>query len=283
MQKMFLYLIRFYFKLFSNIFPQKIANQAIKLFQKPKSRAVKPEEQAFFDYARNFKVTFENELLDAYEIGEEHTKLVIIVHGWGSNLGRLSALALRLEKEGYRIIGLNFPAHGFSKTKYTNMVYCKNALNALFLQLNIQQDFSLIAHSFGSGVSAMSLAELQLPINTLVFMTSANQIEDIFLDFKKMVSLGEKPYQIMVKRMEKLSKLAIKDFSVQNFLKHVQYNQLYIFHDKFDKVLPYQFATSLHANTINATLITLENKGHSGMLYDAEVIEKTVQYIKQSL
>ncbi|MGB1315259.1 MAG: alpha/beta fold hydrolase [Chitinophagales bacterium] len=280
MEKIIFFFIKLYFKIVSAIAPKFASKQAIYLFQKPSRRAYKDNEIDFYNKAKYFTVNYKEEVLDAYEIGSENKKLVIIVHGWASNIGRLSKIAFRLEKEGYRVIGMNFPAHANSKLKQTNMVYAKNALVTLFKQLEIKDPFSIVTHSFGSGVSAFALAETQLKCEKIVFLTSANRIENIFLDFKKMVSLGEKTYQYVVAEMEKIVDFKLEKFNVVDILENVKYDKLLIIHDKFDKMLPYTNALEIKEKARDCELMSLENKGHSGMLFIEEVIEKVVDFLK---
>lgn len=279
LEKVVFFIIRLYFKIVSVLAPQLAARQATTLFQRPKKRAYKTNEVDFYNKAKHFKVDYSEESLDAYELGSENKKMVLLVHGWGSNIGRLSNIAFRLEAEGYRVVGMNFPAHGNSKLNQTNMLYSRDALKALLNQLQIQESFSLVSHSFGSGVSAFTLADLGLEVDKLVFLTSANRIEDIFLDFKKMVSLGDKAYRIMVEKLEKTALLKLEELNIQDVLKAVEYKKLLIIHDKYDKMLPYSYATEIAENAPNVELMTIENKGHSGMLFDETVINKVVSFI----
>lgn len=280
MKEIAIAIAKFYFTIVSKIFPNIAAKQALGLFQKAPKRDYKPNEIDFYNKAKHFKVDYSEESLDAYEIGSENSKLVFIVHGWGSNLGRLSEIAFRLEKEGYRVVGLNFPAHGNSKLKKTNMVYAKNALVKLIETINPQESFSIVSHSFGSGVSALALREMGLPVDKLVYLTSANQVKDIFLESKKMINLGDKAFKMMLEKSEALVKVDFMTLNVQDILKDVKYKKLLLVHDKFDKMLPYRYATEIAAVARDCELMTIENKGHSGMLFEKEVIEKVVDFLK---
>lgn len=279
MEKLFIFLVRIYLRLLSYISTSLAAKQAIYLFQKPKKRAFKEHELEFYAQAKHFKVAYSEEDLDAYEIGSENKKLILLVHGWGSNLGRLSEIAFKLKDKGYRVVGLNFPAHGYSKLNQTNMIFCKEALKNLINNLNIREPFSVVTHSFGSGVSAFALADLGIKVNKIVFLTSANKIADIFLDFKKILHLEEKSYQMSVKYMEELAQAKLSDLNVQDILKQVNFDKILIIHDKYDTMLPYRYATELAENVRDAELMTIENKGHSGMLFEPEVIQKVLEFI----
>ncbi len=286
MKKIILRLIKLYFTIFSRIFPKITAKQAFNLFQKPTKRAYKPNEIDFYNKAKHYKLDYQEESLDVYELGSENKKLVFIVHGWGSNLGRLSKIAFRLEKEGYRVVGMNFPAHGNSKLTKTNMVFSKNAFVNLVKRtfkengsMNQQQEFSIVSHSFGSSVSALAMKEMGLKVKRLIFLTSANKTSELFLDYKKMINLSDNAFDILLKMSKEKVNLDFMKLNIQDVLADVKYEKLLVIHDRFDKMLPYHFATEIVENTRNSELMTLENKGHSGMLFEEVVINRVVSFI----
>lgn len=280
MKEIALSIVKFYFTIISRIFPDLAANQALDLFQKPSKREYKPNEIDFYNKAKHFKIDYREEQLDAYEIGSEYLKLVFLVHGWGSNLGRLSKIAFRLEKEGFRVVGINFPAHGNSNLKKTNLAFSKDALVKLIETINPQDSFSLVSHSFGSGVSALTLKEMGLKVDNLVFLTSANQMKDIFLDYQQMINLSDRAFKKMLNISEELVNINFMTLKVEDILKDVDYKKLLLVHDKFDKMLPYAYSKEIAAVAKKSELMTLENKGHSGMLFEKEVIDKVVDFLK---
>jgi len=281
MKKIALFFIKLYFTIVSNLFPSLAAKQALELFQKPSRRAFKPNELDFYKKANHFKLEYEEEQLDAYEIGAENDPLILLVHGWGSNLGRLSKIAFRLKDEGYRVVGINFPAHGYSKLKKTNMVFSKNALVCLIEHLNPQKPFSIVSHSFGSSVSALAMKELGLKINKLIFLTSANKTSEIFLDYKQLINLSDTSFVMLLKMSEDIVKLDFMKLYVEDILVDVMYDKMLIIHDRFDKMLPYHYATEIAESATHCELMTLENKGHSGMLFEPIVIDKVVDFLKR--
>jgi len=281
MKKFIMSLIKLYFTIVSRIFPDLAAKQAINLFQKPTKRAYKQNEIEFYNKAKHFTVNYKEETLDAYELGPNNKKLVFIVHGWGSNIGRLSKIAFRLEKEGYRVVGMNFPAHGNSKLTKTNMVFSKNAFVNFVKQINPKESFSIVSHSFGSSVSAFAMSEMGLEFDNLVFLTSANKTSEIFLDYKKLINLSDKSFNKMLDYSFKLVNLDFMKLNIEELLTKVKYKKMLVIHDKYDKMLAYHFATEIASKSRNCELMTLENKGHSGMLFENEVIEKVVNFLNQ--
>jgi hypothetical protein len=45
-------------------------------------------------------------------------------------------------------------------------------------------------------------------------------------------------------------------------------------------MLPYRYSKEIAEASRNCELMTIENKGHSGMLFEKEVIEKVVDFLK---
>lgn len=69
--------------------------------------------------------------IDCYQIGDKNLPKVVLVHGWDSNIGSLTSIANALLKANKQVIGLNLPGHAFSKSNSTNLLECRQGLNAV--------------------------------------------------------------------------------------------------------------------------------------------------------
>ncbi|MTI29452.1 alpha/beta hydrolase, partial [Xanthovirga aplysinae] len=199
--KLYLFLLRSYYTILSILWPSLAAKRAFFLFQKPQKKAFRKNELGFYQKAKHFKVSFHLEDIDCYELGNSEGELVFLVHGWESNAGSLSAIGFDLVKEGYRVIALNLPGHGYSKLKHTNLIICKEALLKVINEISPKDPFSVVAHSFGSAVSTFALSESNYKIRNLILLTTPNQIERIFLEFKNIIHLGDSAYQKLLDKV----------------------------------------------------------------------------------
>ena len=191
--------LRTYFGFTSLINHEKAARKSLRLFQRVNKKNIREREEGFFTTARKFNVTHADSTIDCFEMGNPNGEVVILIHGWDSNAGSLSQLANALAEKNKRVISFNLPGHAFSKENYTNLKECKEAFTALLKYLDLNEPFSVIAHSFGSAVASYTLAKVDYQIDKLILLTNPNRIESIFKDFKKGIGLGNRAYKTMLR------------------------------------------------------------------------------------
>lgn len=274
-----LLLLKTYFGWTSFINPDKAARKSFRLFQKVRKKEIREREEHFFAFTRNFQIHTAKEPVDCFELGNPTGELVILVHGWDSNAGSMSMIAHALAKSGKRVISFNLPGHAFHKSSSTNLIECKDAFLSVIEFLNPAKPFSVVAHSFGSAVSTYALAKKDIEVDKIVLLTNPNKIETIFKEFKSIIGLGNRAYQKLLKMSHEKLGEPLKDISVQENLKKINYQSLLLIHDKYDKVLPYHHSSEINNEIENAQLITLENVGHYKMLWNTEVISRTTGFV----
>lgn len=277
-------LVQNYFKILSAVAPNYAATTGIKLFSKVRLKGIKTKEVEFFTLSKAFEVPFkEHKPLQCYEMGNPEGKLVFLIHGWDSNIGSLTLFAKALmETNNYRIIGMSLPAHGYHDEKRTNLVESSDAFKVLLEYINPLESFDIVSHSFGSGVVAMGLAKspVEYKADKIVFLTTPNKVRNIFLEFKKIVKLNDSVFErLLTVVKEKILKEPIEDYTVSNKLNKVNYNELLIVHDEFDKILPLSNSNEIVEMHPNIKLHKMQKIGHYRMLWNPEVVELVKQFL----
>lgn len=273
-------IIKIYFKLISAIMPRLAARQAILLFQTPRKIKFKKAESEFFAHAPSFKVPFYLENISCYQLGNPEGKLVLLIHGWDSNAGSMAGMAYDLVEKGFHVISFNLPAHGYSKLKRTNLKYCKEAFRAVVDYIKPKEPFSVVAHSFGSAVTAFSLSDSNYSTDKLVFLTNPNKLTNIFHEFKSFIGLRDRSYTFLKIEVKKMLGEIIEDISIENYSSRIKYNKLLLVHDYYDKVLPYQNSVNVQSKWKEAEMITFHKIGHYRMLWNKEVIETVSDFLE---
>lgn len=274
-----LMLLKTYFGWTSLVNPEKAAKKSFRLFQKVQKKEIREREEHFFSLSRSFKVHTSKEPIDCFELGNPSGEVVIIVHGWDSNAGSMSMISHALAKENKRVISFNLPGHAFSKSSSTNLIECKDAFLSVLDFLNLKDSFSVVAHSFGSAVSTYALSKSDYQVDKLILLTNPNKIETIFKEFKTFIGLGNRAYSKLLKMSHDRLGEPLSNLSVEENLKRINYKKLLLIHDKHDKVLPYHHSVEVNNAIENAKLITLEHVGHYKMLWNPEVINRTVGFV----
>jgi pimeloyl-ACP methyl ester carboxylesterase len=275
-----LIMIRTIFGLTSFFAPERAAKRSFNIFQKVRRKEIRKREESFYSDVKHFKVASESEPIHCYEMGDNNGPLVFLVHGWDSNAGSMSMLASRFVDMGYRIIAFNLPGHAFYKSKSTNLLECKKAMEAVVDFIDPKKPFSVVSHSFGSAVTANALADSGREVNQLVFLTNPNKMEDIFLEFKKMIGITRRAYRFMIEHTSELLGGPINMLDVSSNLKRVNFNKLLMIHDMDDKVLPFSNSFEINSDHQNVQLISMKKVGHYRMLWNDEVIGRAVAFVQ---
>lgn len=272
-------IIKLYFIILSKISPKMAAKSAFEVFQKVRKKDIREREKGFFKDAETQKINFEKENLDVFEFGTNSKDLVILIHGWDSNAGCMYGFVDELLANKKRIISINLPAHATYKADKTNFYECKMAFKTLLSNLPEHDNLSIIAHSFGSGISSYALSELNIKVDKLIFLTSPNVIEDIFIEFKKMIGLNNKSYEILKTQANNILGEKLEDLIIEKKLSQFKFNHLHLIHDVNDKIIPYSNSISMNKVIPNSTITTFEDVGHYRMLWNPEIISKSISYL----
>jgi len=272
-------LIKLYYSLLSTISPKLAANSAFKLFQKVRKKDIREREKPFYDKASHYIIKYNKEDLDCYEFGKEHKDVVILVHGWDSNAGSMFGFIDKLLADKKRVITFNLPGHAFYKEGKTNYLECKEAFELIVNNLDTYDRISFISHSFGSGVVAYGLSELNIKVDKLVLLTSPNFVVEIFKDFKKIIGLGNKAFELMAVKASELLGEDVKKVSTEDKLQLVDFNEALLIHDKNDKVIPFANTVSINNALSNSKIESFENIGHYRMLWNTDVIDKAIRFV----
>ncbi len=273
-------LIKTYFQILSMLSPRLAAKQAFEVFCKVRKKDIRERERSFYDKAKREDIPYEPEPIHTYSFGNPKNETVLLVHGWDSNAGSLSKFVEPLLEKNKHVLGLNLPSHAQYENDKTTLVGCKDAMKTLLNSFEDSEITAIISHSFGSAVTGYALSELpNKTINKLFFLTSPNKIENIFTEFKDMISLGNKAYRILIERANKLLGENLEQMYIHDKLNLATFNHLHLFHDKNDKIISIKNSKLIHEKVPNSDLTTYENIGHYRMLWNDTVIEHVLDKI----
>ena len=219
--KFYLKIVKIYYQIISKLSPRLGGKMAFNLFQKVRKKDIRKREEKFYEEARHFKVPFLEQDLHCYELGDVKGDLVFLVHGWDSNSGSLSKFAFELADRNYRVVSFDLPGHAHSSSSSTNLYECKEAFQSLINFISPQEPFTVIAHSFGSAVSAYTISKLKYKIDKFVFLTTPNSLLDVFTDFKNFIGIPDESFSYMLKNAEKMIQEDIESVNVGERLKNI--------------------------------------------------------------
>lgn len=210
--------------------------------------------------------------------GREPT--VLLLHGWGSHAARFGSFVEPLLTAGYRVVGIDAPAHGESSGKRSDLAQFRSALRRAL------QEFApvvgIVAHSMGASAAVWQLAEephpdlrrlvvLGMPRDAGYMMESFALVLDLRPDVKRMLytqftrRFGEPPGA----------------FSAHRFAARLGVPTLVV-HDEQDDVAPLEHAREFATRLGRSHFKLTRGLNHSGALRDAATIAEIVTFIERS-
>jgi pimeloyl-ACP methyl ester carboxylesterase len=267
-----------YLKLLSLVSAQLASNIAFKLFCTPINKKLRDREIEVLNTAKAENVVFEDIFIKKYTWGNG-SKTALLVHGWESNAGSLGAFVKLLNKNDYKVIAFDCPAHGQSGGKQTTLF--RNSDAALLICNQIGHIDIAITHSFGSVVLMNAiLHNKNISLDKLVMITTPNALQKAFDDFYNLLKINHRVKQKMEQKIEKRYHVKIKEMTASLLCHQIHLKHAMIVHDRQDKVIPFHNAETVAKNLKNCQLIPLENAGHYKILWDKRVldlVEKEIQ------
>ncbi len=270
--KKIMILIRMYFGILSKISPVVASGQAFKLFQRPRRIPFKEKEKKFYEPANSLTLESSIGPVHCYHKGDPKNETILLVHGWESNAGSMSDIGDRLVEQEYFVVSFDLPAHGLSKRKYINLLIARIAMMAVITHFASEQRISIISHSFGSIITAFAISQENIPLKNLIYLTIPDKVLSIFYDFKKLINLGDTAHEELIKKVEILLKAPLETINAVDMTRSIDFKKLLIIHDRYDKILPFEYSLNIHEQIPNSELIEMEKIGHYRMLWNEDVI-----------
>jgi pimeloyl-ACP methyl ester carboxylesterase len=147
---------------------------------------------------------------------------VLLVHGWTSEAAFMTALAEPIRRAGFRVVMFDFPAHGLSPGRRTNLMECAQA--TLVVAEAMGPVDAIVAHSFGGLCALLAIEGVppmpkSLAVGQLVLIACPNRLSDVtqeFAELRQMTDAGRKAFE---RRLERVGWRSLDRFSTANLLR----------------------------------------------------------------
>lgn len=202
---------------------------------------------------------------------------ILLLHGWGSHAARFGSFVEPLLTAGYRVVGIDAPAHGESSGKRSDLAQFRLALHSALQKF--APVVGIVAHSMGANAAVWQLTEephadlrslvlLGMPRDAGYMMESFALVLDLRADVKHMLfeqftrRFGEPPGA----------------FSAHRFADRLGVPTLVV-HDEQDDVAPIEHAMEFAAKLSGSQLRRTQGLNHSGALRDPAIIREIVAFL----
>ncbi len=194
---------------------------------------------------------------------------VVLVHGWTSEASFMTAFIEPLRRSGLRVIAFDFPAHGLSPGRRTNLAECARALYGVCRHYG--PIYAVVAHSFG-GFVALLVAEggppmpSATPVERFVLLACPDRLSDVTREFGERLGLSARAQRSYESHLARVGHRSVATFSASNLLRQVGVPAL-IAHGRDDREVPYGNAEAIAAACPSARLMPFDGLGHRTLLF----------------
>lgn len=206
---------------------------------------------------------------------------VLLVHGWTSEAAFMTAFVEPLKRSGFRTIVFDFPAHGRSPGRRTNLAECARAM------LSVCEAFgpidAVVSHSFGGFVSLL-VAEggppmpRAHPIGRFVLISCPNRLSDITSEFSRHLGLTPSAQRAYEHHLERVGHRPVRTFSVADLLRTVD-RPAVLLHGGNDAEVPIDNAQAIADACPSARLHRFDGLGHRTILYAPPVMRTVMKVL----
>ncbi|MBL0954766.1 MAG: alpha/beta hydrolase [Leptospira sp.] len=203
---------------------------------------------------------------------------ILLIHGWNGHTGNFSRFIPSLIEEGYKVIGIDLPGHGFSSGRYSNIVLSAKIVKELTNQIG-DPNF-IITHSFGGAVATVA-QELGVSANKLVYIAPPSKLELLIQDFSRHFDLTEMEEINMRLVLEKKVKRSMASIDLETSGPNFK-NQLLVIHDRDDVEIPYSMGEVVARSWKQGKLIITNGLGHKMILRSDTVRDEILNFLSNN-
>jgi len=214
-----------------------------------------------------------------FEPDEPARGTVLLVHGWTSEAAFMTAFIEPLRRSGLRVVAFDFPAHGHSPGRRTNLAQCARAM------LGVAEHYgpidAAVAHSFGGFVSLL-VAEggpplpRAHPIGRFVLLACPNRLGDVTRNFSEQLGLSAEAQRVYEHHLERVGHRPVATFSSAELLGNLRAPAL-IIHGSHDREVPFRNAEEIAEACPTSRLVAFDGLGHRMILYAPPVVRAVMK------
>lgn len=216
----------------------------------------------------------------------KNAKKILIMHGWISRAAYMVSLIRILQKEGYDVYALDFPAHGESKGIQLTWI---DAATTIHHMLNQHGPFyAAIGHSFGGSMllNTLNLAgqlpqwQLEHSIERAVLLASPVQMRSPVNALARKFKLNGHAY-LYLRQLFREQEIDPSFIRLRHFIAQGADIPFLCIHGEQDKTISPQESIIFCNEYKNASLCLLDEADHVSILMDKRVEQEVVDFLKK--
>lgn len=206
---------------------------------------------------------------------------VLMLHGWTGEASFMCAFAEHFRRRGFRVVLVDFPAHGASSGRRTTLMACAQAARDAAERLGPFQ--YVVGHSLG-GTAALLAGEGAPPIGSAypfqayVLIAVPNRFADVTRKFGAELSLNAAAQWDFERRLEAIAQRRLYDFTGAKLAKAVA-RPAVLFHARDDGDVPHGDGEAIVRAVPHLEFRSVDGLGHRNILYATPVVRGAADFL----
>lgn len=203
-------------------------------------------------------------------------RTVALVHGWEGRATQFAAFVPPLLARGFRVVGIDGPAHGHSRGAQADPYLFAETLHEASERFGPLH--AVIGHSMGGGSTAIALAA-GLEAARAVVIASPASLHDVLHRFATAMHLPPSATSHFVERIRaQVLSRGHRDVDVLQLLRELRTAALVV-HAHDDREVPFGDGERIADAWPGARLLPVNGVGHRRILRDPTVVEQVVAFL----
>lgn len=258
------------------IYPRGVENFVRNRFFTPLTKPLTKAQTKWIESATSIQAESRGKNIQLWHIGAGPS--LLFVHGWNGRGAQFQHFFQPALDAGYSIVFFDAPAHGDSEGSKTNYLEVTESLNAIFKHEIGEDIVGVVAHPLGASSVINHLTRHHNPIKIVLIAPALRLLELLFASFH-IHGVPDKTSFKLIKEVEEEFQIPLETQNPIDLINQLS-NNILIIHDKKDKTTPIGPSIQVDKALDNIELMKTEGFGHSLLLKQKSVIEKTLLFMK---
>jgi predicted alpha/beta hydrolase family esterase len=137
-----------------------------------------------------------------------------------------------------------------------------------------------IGHSLGACTIIMCAYEEGFHFQKTILLAPLNRLMSVFEEYQEILKIPPKLFRPFINNFEDFTDYTFQSFYFHDYGKKSTLNNVLLFHDEMDKVTGFSHAKDFDENWDAVQLEPVQNTGHYRVLWDDNMLSKSMRYIE---
>ena len=203
--------------------------------------------------------------------------VVLLVHGWAGRGSQMGAFIEPLVANGFRVVGIDLPAHGNSDGRRSSIPECGWAVEHL-LHLH-EPVYGVIAHSMGGVVTTNALSQVG-SVRRLVYLGVGNDVGVLTRRAATQMNFAPGLYEEFQRLAETRFKVRFVDYVISSHAPNRPESMLAL-HADDDREVPLSDARAWTDLWRGAQLEVHAGLGHTRILRHPDIVARATDFMRE--